>query len=170
MCIRDRCWVCLAVHVRATANRTFLYTYTSGADSALTIDNISVRKVLTAFDERGAELVTNGTFDSDASGWTKGWDAFGDELSHDASGKAKITLTSNSTGAYPRYVQAISGLTVGAVYQVSWEADNSGGSTTALVWTSVSNGTGGQTSYAQGTYYYTAVSYTHLTLPTILLV
>ena len=34
-----------------------------------TVDNISVRKVNTAFDERGGELVTNGTFDSDLSGW-----------------------------------------------------------------------------------------------------
>ena len=108
-------------------------------------------KTAEAYLAGATELVTNGTFDTDVSGWTKGWDAFGDELSHDASGKAKITLTSNSTGAYPRYVQAISGLTVGAVYQVSWEADNSGGSAKALVWTSVSNGTGGQTSYVQGT-------------------
>jgi hypothetical protein len=105
-------------------------------------------------------LVTNGTFDTDTSGWTAGWDAFGDELSHDASGKAKIALTSNSTGAYPRYVQAISGLTVGAVYQISWEGDGSGGAAIGLVWTGVSNGTGGATMYAEGNYYYTATATT----------
>jgi len=42
----------------------------SGSVTDVRIRSVSVRKVLTAFDERGPELVTNGTFNSDTTGWT----------------------------------------------------------------------------------------------------
>ena len=52
----------------STGNTVVAYLGGSSLDN-VDIDNISVRKVNTAFDERGGELVTNGTFDTD-SDWT----------------------------------------------------------------------------------------------------
>ena len=80
-------------------------------------DNISVRKVLTAFDERGPELVANGGFD-DASVWSaspevtiangeasinngSGGDAIYQDLNvpDDAILEITYTVTRNATGA-----------------------------------------------------------------------
>lgn len=108
----------------------------------------------------GIDLVENGTFNTNVSGWTAGYNAGGDELSWDASGKAKITYTASSTGQYPRYVQAISGLTVGSTYKISWEADTSGGSSAGLIFTNNSTGTGGVTIYSSGVSYATATAST----------
>ena len=63
-----------------------------------TINSISVRKVNTVFDERGPELVTNGTFDSDISGWadfksTSSWDA----------GRLSVVYDSVPSGVYQTF-------------------------------------------------------------------
>ena len=61
------------------------------------------------------ELVTNGTFDTDISGWTDPTD--GRSTASFASGKMRITNDTNGYG----YAYQILSLTVGKTYTVSWD-------------------------------------------------
>ena len=67
----------------------------------------------------GVELVTNGTFDSDLSGWGNGDEWFWDN------GAAKITNASNAT----RYLTQNLPITLGKLYQVSYTVTSATGET-----------------------------------------
>ena len=95
----------LTVVFQATATTTYITVLhlTSTVGQYLDYDNISVRKVNTAFDERGDELVTNGTFDTDTD-WTlgTGWTVSGGKL-NSATGSSvasSIPLTFSAGKAY----------------------------------------------------------------------
>jgi hypothetical protein len=95
----------------------------------------------------GAELVTNGTFDADVSGWSRGSGSVDGTL---VSSGGKAVHTQGATDATPRWVTTINGLTVGAWYEVS-VAENSmtGSGSSWIIWTSTSSGTGGTDNFAR---------------------
>jgi len=95
----------------------------------------------------GAELVTNGTFDTDVSGWFRGSGSVDGTL---VSSGGKAVHTQGATDATPRWVTTINGLTVGAWYEVS-VAENSmtGSGSSWIIWTSTSSGTGGTDNFAR---------------------
>jgi len=66
----------------------------------------------------GSELVTNGTFDTDTSGWSSGSSAL---LTHSTD---KLIVTNNGVG-YGYAYQQITGLVVGETYTISWESPSS---------------------------------------------
>ena len=80
----------------------------------------------------GDELVTNGTFDTDLSGWTEStsgvvtWDATGAALIGDGN-------TVNNT----TFTQTLTGLTVGAVYQLSVDINTLSGAGVRISWDGV---------------------------------
>ena len=76
------------------------------------------------YEIRGPELVTNGTFDSNTTSWSTYDDA---TLSYDT-GRAKSTAVTSKVGVY----QAITGLTIGAEYQISFDAEYHVGSNVSL--------------------------------------
>lgn len=77
----------------------------------------------------GTELVTNGTFDTDASGWTA---QLGATLSHVSDGGGRLQIVSGGSGV--RATQTVSGLSIGQTYEVSAQiASVAGGVSTALL-------------------------------------
>lgn len=90
---------------------------------------ISVKRISTAFDERGGELVENGTFDSDVSGWQ----VFSDPNLSAAysSGTAALTRSGSIT---PKncFGQNIS-VTSGDVYEITFEMSSSVGSAVGIL-------------------------------------
>jgi len=85
----------------------------------------------------GTELVTNGTFDSNVTGWTGQsnvtltWDA-------GSGGQAKlVTSASSNTGIY----QTVSGLTIGQKYAVSCDINSPSGTIGLQVYTNTGFGT-----------------------------
>jgi hypothetical protein len=108
--------------IAASTGSVNVYVDRAGGVTDFDIDNISVRKVLTAFDERGAELVANGDGVSLAS-WTDGRDV----VSSVVSGTFKTERTSSS---YANINQTLTGLEVGGVYEVATDVvEVSGGVT-----------------------------------------
>jgi len=65
----------------------------------------------------GPELVTNGTFDSNTSGWTT--NPATDETLSTVSGKLRVTYGADGSAGNSGAFQSLSGLTVGAVYKVT---------------------------------------------------
>jgi hypothetical protein len=91
----------------------------------------------------GPELVTNGTFNTDTTGWTRGFNSVNGVFS--ASGGVATYTVGASDGAFPRMVQALSGLTVGRFYRVSFQevGGGTGAGDRLCAWTSSADGTGG---------------------------
>ena len=119
-----------------------------------TINSISVRKVLTAFDERWSELVTTGTFDSniddwgDLGSWTSGSAVWDD---------GAIAVTASS---YQGAAQDITGLTIGDVYEISFDVTAVTGGDTGRLYVGPSsnpsaNAVLNQISLSVGSYTYT---------------
>ena len=61
----------------------------------------------------GTELVTNGTFDTDASGWATN---NGSSITWNGSGDQTATVTSNGVDAWNGATQVLTGLTIGKTY------------------------------------------------------
>ena len=87
----------------------------SAGTTAATVDN-PVGLVLDGAGSVGAELVTNGTFDSDLSGWTLGTDPLQVIATWDA---GRVSLT-RGTGANMGFSQVL-GLVVGKSYRIEFD-------------------------------------------------
>jgi len=87
-------------------------------------------------------LVTNGTFDADTSGWSGGFSWV--DGTFIASGGIATLTRGASDGTSPRFVTALTGLTIGAVYRITFDEAGATGVGDRLVsWGSGSNGVGG---------------------------
>jgi hypothetical protein len=90
----------------------------------------------------GSELVSNGTFDSGTTGWSRGFNSVDGTFTASA-GVATYTVGAGD-GVFPRMVTAISGLTVGRFYRIRFdEVSATGAGDRLVVWTSTADGTGG---------------------------
>ena len=97
----------------------------------------------------GPELVTNGTFDTDTTGWSAGYGVTSSTFT--ASGGV-ATLTQSGADFSPRYVVTVTGLTIGKTYRVTADrTSGTGAGDRYVIFTSVSNGTGGAQSPAEWT-------------------
>lgn len=83
------------------------------------------------YEEVGAELVTNGTFDTDTSGW---YDGINGGVASWNSGVLRIT---NGASSYGRCYTQVNGLEVGQKYKLTFEPIGGTGSTNVRVGTSV---------------------------------
>jgi hypothetical protein len=90
------------------------------------------------------ELVTNGTFDTDTTGWSRGFNSVDGTFT--ATGGVATYIVGAGDGAAPRMIStAMTGLTIGQTYLLKFsEVSATGTGDRLVVWTSVSNGTGGQ--------------------------
>jgi hypothetical protein len=93
----------------------------------------------------GEELVTNGTFDADTSGWSRGFNSVDGTFT--ATGGVATYIVGAGDGASPRMIStAMTGLTIGQTYLLKFsEVSATGTGDRVVVWTSLSNGVGGQT-------------------------
>lgn len=93
----------------------------------------------------GSELVTNGSFTGGSvTGWNRGFNSV-DGTFTATDGVATYTKGAGD-GAAPRMVAALSGLTVGTFYRITYRRDGgTGAGDKYAVWTSSSAGTGGTT-------------------------
>jgi hypothetical protein len=101
--------------LRAQDAGTGSVLYVGVPSGSITFSGISVRKVNTAFDERGDELITNGTFDTD----TTGWSPLNGSILSVVDGKIRVTSTLSAT-----YATAVQGFAteVGKVYEATTSA------------------------------------------------
>ena len=99
----------------------------------------------------GSELVTNGTFDSDISGWTDSSNA-GGSIAWNASGYLNLVATTDTSRAQ----QSIA-VTTGNVYAVSLEVVSLGGSTSSGLYLDGTVQGGSFSSTGTLTFYYVAV-------------
>lgn len=116
----------------------------------------------------GSELVTNGTFGSGTTGWSRGFNSVDGTFT--ATGGVATYTVGAGDGSFPRMVTAISGLTVGRFYRISFdEVSATGTGDRYAVWTSDPTGIGGVTlnqvvvagwSSETKTYYYPATATT----------
>jgi len=90
----------------------------------------------------GPELVTNGTFDTDTTGWVAGFGAVDGTFA--SVGSELLYTVGAGDGASPRYTTPLTGLTIGQTYELRIDAKTSvGAGDRLLIWTGSADGTGG---------------------------